>query len=86
MSDAAETPESGAEMELSVFIARVLQDVVQGVLLAQGESVPVGLPSGVDFILSLENGDVEFTVPLSNYIFENKQSMVTYTYGTTSKN
>ena len=74
-------PESGAEMELSVFIARVLQDVVQGVQMAQGAGVPASMPQGVEFGLALEYGDVNFVVPLSNMVFDGLGTLVAYSYG-----
>jgi len=79
-------PENGEEMELRVFIANVLENVLEGVLLAQGGNVPAGLPEGVEFRLSLEHGEVEFVVPLSRFVFDNRAGMVTYSYGSKTRN
>ena len=77
--------ENGVEMEMSKYIAEVLQSVVDGVLMAQGASVPCSLPDGVEFVFGLANGDVTFTVPLSNMMFD-RGTMVTYTHGSIAKN
>jgi len=76
---------NGAEMEMGEFISKVLQSVVEGVLLAQGASVPCSLPDGVEFVFGLANGDVTFTVPLSNMMFD-RGTVVTYTHGSIAKN
>lgn len=70
---------NGEEMEMSKFISEVLQSVLEGVLLAQGASVPCVLPEGVEFVLGLANGDVTFVVPLTNMAF-GLGTMVTYTH------
>lgn len=85
MDDATGKPESGVGMDMDVYIAKVLQSVVDGVLLAQGAGIPASLPSGVDFVVSLADGDVMFTVPLSSYLFDNRSAMVTYS-GSRAKN
>lgn len=77
--------ESGSEKELSVFIASVLKNVVEGVLMAQGAGVPAGLPDGVEFVFAFDNGEVEFVVPMSNMVFDRGQ-VVTYTHGSNTKN
>jgi hypothetical protein len=77
--------ENGAKMEMGKFISEVLQNVLEGVLLAQGASVPCSLPDGVEFVFGLANGDVTFTVPLSNMMFD-RGTLVTYSHGSIAKN
>ena len=81
MSEATESPESGVEKELSIFIKEVLQNVLDGVLMAQGAGVPASMPKGVEFGLALEYGDVNFVVPLSNMVFDGLGTLVAYSYG-----